>query len=809
MRYMKYLLLFAFIALPALFLSWFFGMFSLSLTYYEVSADIKADYSGAMKTQVFYVIDGINQGYSQQHSITTNLKLDKGKFSHLSVGLNHADRKLEMLRLDLGDKPSGIVTVRDLKVEGYGAASIRNASGLAFHDLKLIPNASSGTEAVFEVTGYDPYISYKDPLAGSSGTSSPVRSAWIAVCLKILTVLFVSGLICAAIGRCYFVSVSRNAAEQNMKCKLRLASMALQFVLIYYWLNFWLASDSYYSVYLICGIFGIFSVYKSRPSEYCTWKVVFIGFMSVLFSLGVILANWRLFSEPDTRTQGALSDLFPLLNYMALFLAGVSVSYNSLMYIAKGMLDFRWKPEKRTGRQVAIFALCCIAVFCIIDISTLFLYNYPGTLTNDSVYQIAQISQNTYNNHHPFWYTMIIKIFITIGQNVFHDITAAVALYSVFQIILMALCFTYALTTAYEAGIPAAAAALCLFFCALMPYNILYSFIMWKDILFGGMVLVFIVSVYRIIYGIGNSRFNIVSLFWGGIGTCLFRSNGLFAFAVSLIVFALLFRLKYFRVICLFIGIIVISVIMKYPVLKALNVPQPDFVESLSIPLQQIARVVADGKEITAEQKALLGRVADLAAVQKTYTNWLSDPMKKMVRRSGNQNYLVEHKADYFKVWLSIGLRYPGEYLKAWIDQTRGFWHGGYTRLPCEMGVNANYVGVRPNVKSTWAACARFRYFAAFTDSKYPALKPFLSIGFYFWILMALFCCNVINNRKAEIFLAVPAIAVTMSLFIATPLYNEFRYVYAVSSCLPFVLLFSLYFLNRKHNSERIGEDHP
>lgn len=40
----------------------------------------------------------------------------------------------------------------------------------------------------------------------------------------------------------------------------------------------------------------------------------------------------------------------------------------------------------------------------------------------------------------------------------------------------------------------------------------------------------------------------------------------------------------------------------KSPILSALNVAQPDFVESLSIPIQQISRVIVESGELTKDE---------------------------------------------------------------------------------------------------------------------------------------------------------------------------------------------------------------
>ena len=588
-------------------------------------------------------------------------------------------------------------------------------------------------------------------------------------------------------------------AENWINCKALYGTpcKVIQIISIFYWLNFLLISDSYYSVYLICGLLGLFSIYKSKPYGYSIRKLTFIGVMSVFFSLSVILANWHLFDGENIQSRGGLSEFFSLLSYLFLFIAGWSISYHSIIFIAQTLLQFRWIPVRRTKKQVVLFAIISMTLFCAIDLLTLFLCNYPGTVTPDAVWQIGQATGiNLYHNHHSFYHTKIIELCISIGVYFFHDINAGIAVYSVVQIFAISACFTFALTTLYEIGIPAWIITFFLVFGAILPYNIAYSFMMCHDVFFGGFTLVLIVSVYRIIYKIGNSKFNIVSFIYGGMIVSLFRNNGYIAFLLSAIIFYILFKKKYIKIVILFISVIFFAYVLKNPVLKALDVFSTDLVESLSIPLQQVGRVIADGKEISPEQKDLFGKIINVSVIPSVYKNYISDPIKDQIRIFNNENYLVDHKEDYLKAWFDIGTHYPKEYLKAWIDQTKGFWHGGYNYWIWQMGVHSNNQGIKQVVRSTFAEKVRDEYFAAFMANK--ALMPLLSIGFHFWVMVFLFCCNIINLRKTEAFLSVPGIAITLTLMIGTPVFSEFRYIYANFISMPFVVLCTLYFSRKR-----------
>lgn len=120
-------------------------------------------------------------------------------------------------------------------------------------------------------------------------------------------------------------------------------------------------------------------------------------------------------------------------------------------------------------------------------------------------------------------------------------------------------------------------------------------------------------------------------------GMCLLRSNGWVAFLLSVIVFAVLLGKGQRKLLLLFLCVLVSTYVLKHPVLDSLQVNQPDTAESLSIPIQQIARVVVDGKKLTEEQEELLSKVVEIEKIPEVYSSYISDPMKNLVRESQNQ----------------------------------------------------------------------------------------------------------------------------------------------------------------------------
>ena len=187
---------------------------------------------------------------------------------------------------------------------------------------------------------------------------------------------------------------------------------------------------------------------------------------------------------------------------------------------------------------------------------------YPGNITPDSLKSIGQSLSNSYSNKHPFYFTMIVKFFQVLGLKLTNNINISVVLFSVFQVVFMAACFSFIILTLYQMQISKKIIVGCLLFYTMMPYHIMYSFTMWKDVMFGGFVLLYITATFRILKNVGNYK-NIdkIVLLIGGIGTCLFRSNGWFVFLLTVLCAIVLFGKTRKRMCALLATILIITFI--------------------------------------------------------------------------------------------------------------------------------------------------------------------------------------------------------------------------------------------------------
>lgn len=563
----------------------------------------------------------------------------------------------------------------------------------------------------------------------------------------------------------------------------------IEAILVYYWSIFLVGADSYYSPYFILAFIAIIHrtilICKNKKKQNNNFLLMLL---SVILSFTVVLANYNLFIN-------IVSIAYKIIAFIEVFLGGFIVFRECIIAITD--LNIINKQKSLANKRLFFLILWLVIVF--VDLFIFYGAQYPGIFTPDSISQVRQILTGIYTNHHPFYHTLIIKVFIDIGLNVFNDINTGVALYSIFSIFIMATCIIYIIKTIYTIT-SNIKLALIVYICYLVyPVNIKYSFYMGKDVFFGLAVGIFVVTIYKILNNIGNIKTNIIILSISSLAICLLRSNGLFVYIFSFIIFFILFFKKYKFINCLMVFVIVLSFILKYPVLNSLNVKQPDFIESLSIPAQQIARVIKDEKKLNAKQKELLSKVIDINKIPIYYVSYFSDPIKDLVREKDNQEYLKEHLDEYFDLYIQLGLKYPQKYIEAWIDQTRGYWNAGYHFWRWADGVSDNDLGVYQTINSKFINDALTLYLMEWQGS--PIFTFFLSIGFMVWLLIMFIYKAIVYKRKDLFFIIVPPLLVIITLLIATPLYAEFRYAYAVSVSLPFIITIA-FFTNHEKGIE-------
>ena len=374
--------------------------------------------------------------------------------------------------------------------------------------------------------------------------------------------------------------------EPSLRSKI---SCIVQMSFVICWISILADTDSIHVVYSLCGIASILAMYDRFRTGAMDNRHFSIpcGLMAAVFSFMVCLANYAIFQQvrDPILVSATTNKMQNLLNLAFCLIGGFFAAYSILMLLLSRFPLFLSEDEedrKHTGRLFWYV----FGSIVLIDLVYLFLDEYPGHVTPDSLDQIIQGYHGTYINNHPYWHTYWIKLVLTVGYGLFGSANGAVALFSLLQILLVASCFAYALVTLYQAGIPKWCIGLAYGIYAFLPYNIAMSITMWKDVPFAFSCLVFALSLYRIMKGMNNRAWTgYVLLALGAMGMCLFRTNGMPSLMLSMFVFVPCFFKKNKPVLAVLAAVLVVCIILTGPVLDGLGVVKTDFTEALSVPL--------------------------------------------------------------------------------------------------------------------------------------------------------------------------------------------------------------------------------
>lgn len=431
---------------------------------------------------------------------------------------------------------------------------------------------------------------------------------------------------------------------------------------------------------------------------------------------------------------------------------------------------------------------CCL--FCWLPY---YLYEYPGIMTPDSVNQFEQVlGRIPWSNHHPWAHTLTFGLFYRIGHALTGDMTAAVACYTFSQMCLLAGSAACLISTLRACRIRPFVLLLLTAFYALIPYHAVFSVTIWKDIPFAAASLLLGCAILRLAV-LGSVCPKNVALFAiASVMICLFRSNGWYGYLLSLPFLLFAFRKLAKAVYPALLAAFLCAVIVKYPLMRAFQVEQPDFVESISIPLQQIAAVICNDRELAPADLALIEQVADLTYIHELYNPTFADNIKELVR-AGNQDYLIAHKKEFLRLWARLFARYPGDFLHAYIQQTYGYWYPDSFYLVAEAeGISAGNLGLSPRHLIGGPLVVKGKEIAIKLGGMVPLYGCLWSMGAACWVLLFSVCAVIIRREREKLICYLPSAALFLTVLVATPVATEFRYVYFLVFCLPFYLMVAM-----------------
>lgn len=326
----------------------------------------------------------------------------------------------------------------------------------------------------------------------------------------------------------------------------------------------------------------------------------------------------------------------------------------------------------RTGRKGSFLGAFAIIFggFCIP-----FATYYPAIMAYDVIPQLDQIRRSGLTTHHPLIHTLLLKGCLEVGELLSflpNPDRAGLALYSVLQMVVVAACFAYVycfLCRHDVSGWLCYAFVLC---AAFFPTHGMLAVSITKDTLYAALTMVFTVFAYELVLGERNPgnrwfvRYAALTVL-----LLLFRNNSVYAWILYVLAvsFSSLRRKSFFRTACVSHGVaFLVYFVINTLMVQAVSASSDTYArEMLSVPAQQIARVAQYHEDdLTKEDRAALAAVWGENLPE--YVPAIADRSKKDI--SGDRETL----RIFAREWVSLGFRYPGDYLQAFLLKNKGMW---------------------------------------------------------------------------------------------------------------------------------------
>ena len=400
-------------------------------------------------------------------------------------------------------------------------------------------------------------------------------------------------------------------------------------------------------------------------------KLIYISIFWIIISIQFIIGS-------NLQNKGysinSISELF--LSLLKIIL--LSCTFTALHYF---ILEFLKKHKKQNvedkNKNYKINKYNGIIYFIIIIIAWIptLLAFFPTIQNYDGVYQIQQCYYNIISAFHPILHTMIISICYMLGKTYLQSTTIGLLLYSILQMTVMALIFSYSVKFIEEKTNKKWLRNISLAFFAVFPIIPLFSIMTTKDVMFAGFMLLFVVNLYKI-YEEKNQLSDYIFFIIISTLMVLFRNNAIYA-VLGLIPFIILIlreNKKAIKVSAILIILTILSYKLLYIWLMNINdATLGSIKEKMSVFSQAVAKVCNEKEEeLTEEEKNIISYFfSDYKRLGKVYLPNISDNTKNLIRCDN-----VElHQKEFYKLIIQLGKKYPRIYVDSFLNTIRGYWY--------------------------------------------------------------------------------------------------------------------------------------
>lgn len=466
------------------------------------------------------------------------------------------------------------------------------------------------------------------------------------------------------------------------------------------------------------------------------------------------------------------------------------------------------KNDKKTGfiskmidKHPFWFSLIVILLFWLIYIIAF----YPAIMSPDPSFQILQFfgidnKYSTYvnlidksviiTNHHPVIHTLLIGSCVKLGVSIFNSTNAGLFIYSIIQTLILASTLSYTIKFLKEINVSVNVRKVLLFIYALVPVFPFYAMSPVKDVIFGCLIILYIISIYKFIKL--KNKINVKTMIKEiilMILITLFRNNGIHIIILSFPFLLLLGRKNLMKYLIIFIVVVLSYFTYDKVILPHFKITPGSVREMLSIPFQQTARyVIKNDDKIPEKDKKAIDKILEYDTLKKRYDPEKADDVKNKFNKDATDKDLK----NYFKVWFKELKDDPKTYVEATLNNTYGYFYPVKTNWYIYVNENKtiNNYGFDYHFNDLNVLRSALMVYGLIFPY-IPFLGLIVNIGFNTWILLFMMAYLIYRKKYKEIIYLIPSIIVLLVCF-ASPVNTYFRYALPNVFAMPTMLLIFL-----------------
>lgn len=482
-----------------------------------------------------------------------------------------------------------------------------------------------------------------------------------------------------------------------------------------------------------------------------------------------------------------------ILSFILMFIVVGGILYFLLVNIFIKVPKFTSKGKAYSDKQIKKLFFISFISFIIIW-AICFITFYPGGAIFDTYNELQ--SPIYASSTHPIGYSFILYFFIIIlGYRILNNAMIGWAIFSILQMIIVALSLSFALCFLAKRKCPKYIIIILSILFAILPVYATYSMFAVKDVLFAMLMLYLFLMLIKVVETNGEilkSKYFLIFYLIFGLGLLLTRNNGIIVYLLTIIIMLVLYHKQLKIYLCfLFLLPILLNFTLNFVIEKKFGVEHL-FQESVAIPLQQMAASIKVDGKINKADEDYLNKLMPISMIKEKYSFGSADSIKW--DDNFNRQYLQKTKGTFIKTWFSMLPANFQTYVESYLLQTYYFWNIKITALETNMfyDTHTDQEGEYVELIKTTFNLKQNDILPEPLQSKleifYHKYSNFLGEGLMFWLSIIIMFIIILKNKWQYFLINIPVIASFISIMLATPTNTSLRYVLYLIYILPILL---------------------